>query len=99
MESKEHKRESYRNHIKAWEISGQKQNEYCSLHGLNYQTFVYFRKHWNRTKTDSFKEIKLPVPQTSTACLYSIEFPNKCIVRVHEVVGAEFISGLVNSCK
>jgi hypothetical protein len=98
MESKEQKRETYRNHIKGWQISGQNQKEYCSLHGINYQTFIYFRKHLSLLTTGSFQEIKLSVPQTP-ACLYSIEFPNKCIVRVHGSVGAEFIAGLVNSCK
>ncbi len=99
MESKNVKRETYRGYISLWETSGQSQREYCALNNINYKTFLYYRKHLSKRPGKLFKEIRLPVAQDASVCLYSIEYPNKCVVRIHEPVGTDFINALTSSCK
>ena len=100
MESKQQKRESFYSHISSWEESGKSQKEYCQLNGLNYQTFLYYRKHPKAEVSQAFTEIKLaPIKNVSDSCFYSIEFPNKCVIRIHQSVEADFLASLARSCK
>jgi hypothetical protein len=99
MESKQQKRESFVSHIRCWEESGQSQKEYCQLNGLNYQTFLYYRKHLKSEISPAFAEIRLPAVKVTDVCLYSIEFPNRSVVRVYQSVEADFLSAIARSCK
>jgi len=50
---------NWKEHLAAWESSGQSKKKYCDTNGLSYQSFVY---HFNRSKIskeDGFSQVQI----------------------------------------
>jgi hypothetical protein len=54
-----HGREHWQAHMQAWQQSDQTQAAYCEQHGINRNTFVYWRKRFKADRS-SVKLVQIP---------------------------------------
>lgn len=52
------------------------------------------------TTTSKFVPVKLPdVSDVSDACVFSITYPNQCVLKIHQYIDLSLLNQLVSLCK
>jgi hypothetical protein len=92
---------NYQERLSLWKTSGKNKWRFCEEIGISYHSFAYWiRKEKGKVPKNKFHQLIVrKEPERISSDFFSITFPNKCVLKIHQKVDASFLHQLLNKCK
>ena len=92
---------NYQERFDLWKSSGKNRWKFCEESGISYDSFTYwFHKMKGVAPKNKFHQVVVSKePERISSDFFSITYPNKCVLKIHQKVDASFLHQLLNQCR
>jgi hypothetical protein len=91
---------NYKYYLTAWKKSGKNKAQYCKETGLDYQCFNYWfrKKSLPVVEANKFLPVYVKEVQNDSAEIFSLVYPNGCVLKIHRQIDVAFMNQLLKLC-
>src|ERR1035438_1131375 len=90
---------NYKYYLTAWKKSGKSKAQYCKETGIVYHCFIYwFLKRPLPVEENRFLPVHVKEVQKDSAEIFSLVYPNGCVLKIHRQIDVAIMDQLLRLC-